>query len=195
MPMETDISVSDVMSRKLITAEISETAEKIGGKMAAGGTGCVIVTRDSQPVGIVTERDLVIKVVSKNLHPSAVKVESLMSTPLITIPPDRSVELASREMIRHRIRRLPVVQGRKLVGIVTDIDLLSISSELGEILRDLIRQNNPQGDFFTGGRDVVSPSTFRQGVCEICQSFKEDLVNIDGAYVCSRCREELPLYQ
>ncbi|CAJ37042.1 conserved hypothetical CBS domain protein [Methanocella arvoryzae MRE50] len=193
--METDISVSDVMSRKLITADVSETAETIGGKMAAARTGCVIVVRDTQPVGIVTERDLVVKVVSKNLQPSTVKAEELMSTPLITVTPDKSTELASREMVRHRIRRLPVVQGRKLVGIVTDSDLLSISSELSGILRDLIQQNNPPGEFSGGNEAVVSPDSFRQGICEVCQNFKESLINIDGTYVCSRCREELPFYQ
>lgn len=195
MPMETEISVSDVMSRKLITADVSETAEAIGNKMAAGRIGCVIVTRDSQPVGIVTERDLVVKVISKNQQPSAVKAEALMSTPLITIPAEKSAELASREMVRHRIRRLPVVQGKKLVGIVTDSDLLSISTELSEILRDLIRQNNPQGEFAGTERDIVTPGSFRQGICEVCQNFKESLINIDGTYVCSRCRDELPFFQ
>lgn len=195
MPMETDISVSDVMSRKLITADVSETAETIGGKMTAARTGCVIVIREAQPVGIVTERDMVVKVISKNLQPSTVKAEALMSTPLITISPEKSTELASREMVRHKIRRLPVVQGKKLIGIVTDSDLLSISSELSEILKDLIRQNNPQGDFSADRMDVVTPGSFRQGICEVCQNFKESLINIDGTYVCSRCRDELPFFQ
>jgi hypothetical protein len=118
-----------------------------------------------------------------------------MSRPLITIGPEKSVELASREMIRHRIRRLPVVQGKKLVGLVTDSDLLVISSELSEILRDLIRQNNPQGDFADRDESGTRPEEFRQGICEVCQSFQEDLINVDGTYVCNRCRDELPLYQ
>ncbi len=195
MPMETDISVNDVMSRKLITADVADTAEVIGTKMTAARTGCVIVIRDAQPVGIVTERDMVVKVISKNLQPSAIRAEALMSTPLITIAPEKSVELASREMVRHRIRRLPVTQGKKLIGIVTDSDLLSISSELSEILRDLIRQNNPQGEFAGDKRDVITPGSFRQGICEVCQNFKESLINIDGTYVCSRCRDELPFFQ
>jgi CBS domain-containing protein len=193
--METDLSVSDVMSRRLITADVSETADRLGARMAAGKVGCIIITSENHPVGIVTERDLVIKVVSRNIQPSSAKAESLMSRPLITISPEKSVELASREMVRHRIRRLPVVQGKKLVGLVTDSDLLAISSELSEILRDLIRQNNPQGEFAGTGQDITRPQTFRQGICEVCQSFQEDLINIDGTYVCSRCREELPFYQ
>jgi len=189
------LSVSDVMSRRLITADVSETADRLGAKMAEGKVGCVIITSSTHPVGIVTERDLVVKVVSRNISPSSAKAEELMSRPLITIGPEKSVELASREMIRHRIRRLPVVQGKKLVGMVTDSDLLSISSELSEILRDLIQQNNPQGEFAGTGQDITRPESFRQGICEVCQSFKESLVNIDGVYVCSRCRDELPFYQ
>ena len=57
------------------------------------------------------------------------------------------MELASREMARRRIRRLPVVQGKKLIGLLSDTDLLMVSSELNEILRDIIRQNNPEGEF------------------------------------------------
>ena len=193
--METDLSVSDVMSRRLITADVSETADRLGARMAQARVGSIIVISESHPVGIVTERDLVVKVVSRNVQPSSVRAADLMSKPLITIGPEKSVELASREMIRHRIRRLPGVQGRKLVGMLTDSDLLAISSELSEILRDLIRQNNPQGEFAGQGQDITRPESFRQGICEVCQSFQESLVNIDGTYVCARCRDELPFFQ
>src|SRR5271157_5737382 len=197
--METDLSVSDVMSRRLITADESETSDRLGRIMDEAKVGCIIITKDAHPIGIVTERDLVVKLISKNKTPSKVKALDILSTPLITIPPDKSVELASREMARRRIRRLPVVQGKKLIGLLSDTDLLSISSELSEILRDVIRQNNPEGD--TGEavseweQEERNPSVFIQGICEVCQSFQESLENIDGTYVCMRCREELPLYQ
>lgn len=196
--METDLSVSDVMSRRLITADVSETADRLGRIMADANVGCIIVTKDNYPIGIVTERDLVVKLISKNIQPSKVKAQDIMSTPLITISPDKSVELASREMARRRIRRLPVVKGNKLIGLVSDSDLLSVSSELSEILRDVIRQNNPEGEFSTRPEweaEEKSPSVFIQGICEVCQSFQESLENIDGTYVCLRCREEFPLYQ
>lgn len=191
--METDLPVSDIMSRDLITADIGETADRLGKTMVDASVGCIIILKESHPVGIVTESDLVDKVISKNVQPSMVKAGDIMSGPLITISPEKSVELASREMVRRGIRRLPVVQGNKLVGLVSASDLLSISSELSEILRDLIMQNNPHGEFSEGGNE--SGETFIQGICEVCQSFKESLVNIDGTYVCSRCREELPNYQ
>lgn len=195
--METDLRVSDVMSRKLITADVSETADRLGRIMDEAGIECVIITKDTHPVGIVTERDLVIKVVSVNGTPKAMTAGDIMSTPLITITPDKSVELASREMVKRRIRRLPVVQERKLIGLVSDSDLLSVSSELSEILRDLIRQNNPQGDFAMSEDHlkVEGPEVFLQGICEVCQNFQESLMNIDGTYVCSRCREDLPFFQ
>lgn len=197
--METDLSVSDVMSRRLITADVAQTADRLARTMAETNVGCIIITRDNHPVGIVTERDMVVKLIAENAQPSKVIAQDLMSTPLITIPPDKSVELALREMARRRIRRLPVVQGRKLVGLVSDSDLLSVSSELSEILRDVIRQNNPEGDMGQTipdwEREERNPSVFAQGICEVCQSFQESLENIDGTYVCNRCREELPFYQ
>lgn len=197
--METDLSVSDVMSRRLITADVAQTADRLARTMAETKVGCIIITRDNHPVGIVTERDMVVKLIAENAQPSKVIAQDIMSTPLITIPPDKSVELALREMARRRIRRLPVVQGRKLVGLVSDSDLLSVSSELSEILRDVIRQNNPEGDMGQTipdwEREERDPSVFAQGICEVCQSFQESLENIDGTYVCNRCREELPFYQ
>ena len=101
-------------------------------------------------------------------------------------------------MARRRIRRLPVVQGKKLIGLLSDTDLLMVSSELSEILRDIIRQNNPEGEFAPNRRRLRrrrNPSIFIQGICEVCQRFKESLENINGTYVCNSCREELPLYQ
>jgi CBS domain-containing protein len=197
--METDLSVSDVMSRRLITADASEPADSLARIMAEDGVGCIIIVKENHPIGIVTERDMVVKLISKNIQPSEVKAQDIMSTPLITINPDKSVELALREMARRRIRRLPVVQGNKLIGLVSDTDLLSVSSELSEILRDVIRQNNPEGDMGQTvpewEREERNPSVFIQGICEVCHSFQESLENIDGTYVCNRCREELPLYQ
>ena len=196
--METDLAVSDVMSRRLITADVSETADKLGKLMTEAKVGSIIITKETHPVGIVTERDLVAKVISEGLLPSSVKASNLMSTPLITIAPEKSVELASREMARRRIRRLPVVQGNKLIGLLSDSDLLMVSSELSEILRDIIRQNNPEGEFAPESEETKekrNPSMFTQGICEVCQKFKESLENINGTYVCNSCRDELPFYQ
>jgi CBS domain-containing protein len=196
--METDLAVSDVMSRRLITADVSETADRLGKLMTEAKMGSIIITKETHPVGIVTERDLVAKVISEGLLPASVKASDLMSTPLITISPEKSVELASREMARRRIRRLPVVQGKKLIGLLSDSDLLMVSSELNEILRDIIRQNNPEGEFAPESEEMKenrNPSIFIQGICEVCQKFQESLENINGTYVCNSCREELPFYQ
>jgi CBS domain-containing protein len=195
--METDLPVSDVMSRNLITADIAETADKLGSIMENSKVGCLIITKNSHPVGIVTERDLVIKVISKNTLPSKVRAEQIMSEPLITITPEKSVDFASREMARRKIRRLPVVQGKRLIGLVSDSDLIMVSSELSEILRDLIRQNNPHGEFSYGSEEEMerkTPGSFIQGICEVCQKFKESLEYVDGKYVCVSCKEDLPFY-
>lgn len=192
--METDLSVNDVMTRRHITADSTESADALARRMADAGVGCIVIVEGSRPVGIVTERDLVVKLVSKNARPSEAKAQDIMSTPLITIRPDTSVETALREMARRRIRRLPVVQGGRLVGVVSDSDLLSVSLDLSAILRDIIRQNNPDGDLGPDALDrewrQKDPSVFVQGICEVCQSFQESLENVDGTYMCARCREE-----
>jgi membrane protein YqaA with SNARE-associated domain len=76
---------------------------------------------EEEPVGIVTERDFVRRVIAKNL-PFETTVSEIMSKPLITIDPDASLREAAGVMVKHNIRRLPVFKGNKLVGIIVVAD-------------------------------------------------------------------------
>jgi len=122
--------VRDIMMRKVIMIDPQKTvleASKIMSKMRIGS---LLVKRNNKAVGIITERDVVRRVVSKNLNPAGITVEKVMSKPLITANPDATVFEAARLMAQNRIRRLPIVQGADLVGIVTSTDL---AKYLGQI--------------------------------------------------------------
>jgi len=87
------------------------------------GRGCILVSSGGKVVGIVTERDLVRRALTKAVRITRVKVKTLMSSPLIVIDPEAHVEDAAKIMAKNRVRRLPVVSDRGLVGLITITDI------------------------------------------------------------------------
>lgn len=86
------------------------------------GAGSLVIVLNNAPVGIITERDLVRKIIAQKKDTSK-KVSEVMSESLITIAPEDDVKEASKKMLINGLRRLPVVKNGKLVGIVTATDL------------------------------------------------------------------------
>ncbi|WP_457591081.1 CBS domain-containing protein [Geoglobus sp.] len=175
--MTADIPVKEIMTREVCTVSKEDTVLNASRKMIEYGVGSVVVVEESKPVGIVTERDIIVKVVSRNRVPAEVTVEEIMNYPLITVTPETSAREAGRIMLRKGIRRLPVVNGDALVGIVTDTDLLSYSIDLGEYM-GLIREE-------TYIREDVEI-----GKCEKCGRIAE-LIDADGMKVCEDCYETI----
>ena len=111
------------MSVEVASLDFKETSAAAAKKMAEAGFGCLLVTRMGRVVGIVTERDLVRKILAKNGDPNKIRLEEIMSQPVITIDPSFQIADASKLMSERRIRRLPVIDGGLLVGIVTTTDI------------------------------------------------------------------------
>ena len=84
--------------------------------------GCLVVMSDGKLVGILTERDLVQKVLAFGKNPNETAVSKVMSAPVITVRPDATLSEAAKLMVANRIRRLPVVDGSKVVGMLTTTD-------------------------------------------------------------------------
>lgn len=127
-------------------------------------------------MGILTERDLLMKVVSLDLKPSTVKVDKIMSAPIMTIAPDADITEAAKIMSRNKIRRLPVVERGKLVGIVTASDITAVSPELTEVVTQPVE---PAGE------------EIEESVCETCGEVTADLYEVDGTWVCGNCRDTM----
>ena len=114
-------SVKDLMTKETITIDISKTVLDAAVLMSEKELGCVVIMGDNMPVGIVTERDFVRRVVAKKSSLDA-KISEIMSKPLITIDPDSSLRDAARLMMKNQVRRLPVVKENRLVGILVASD-------------------------------------------------------------------------
>ncbi len=115
-------NINDIMTKQVITVAEEETILEAAARMDEGGVGALIVLDKDSPVGIVTERDLVRRVILRTKDPKIVKVSEIMSKPLVVIEPERDIEGAAKTMVINDIRRLAVLEDGKLVGIVTGAD-------------------------------------------------------------------------
>ena len=116
-------TVKDIMSKEVITINANKTVFEAAELMSSKGLGCLIVVIKAFPVGIITERDIVRRIVAKRGSPD-VKVTDVMTKTLITVDPDTSLKEAARVMSTNKIRRLPVLKGNNLVGIVVASDFV-----------------------------------------------------------------------
>lgn len=180
--MEVKMPVKEIMTRDVVIVDIKSDVQALARKMLAHNVGSLIVTDNNQPVGIVTERDIVKKIVSRNLRPDEISIKDLMTTPLITIPSSEDVNDIMHKMVKLEIRRLPVVENGKLVGIVTDTDLIAFSAEMGNIFSDLIKMHREK--IFSESSDQVL-----KGICEECGYIFDNLRMVDGKILCESCRE------
>ena len=142
--------VKDIMTKTVITIDANRTVTEATALMTEKNVSNLIVMDNNTPRGIVTERDFVRKVLAKN-KPSTTKISEIMSTPLRVIDPDAPIKEAARKMIRKGIRRLPVMQDNKLVGIITTTDIakqLSKKTLTDEILQAIGRDYYPVPDAF-----------------------------------------------
>jgi CBS domain-containing protein len=133
------MSLLNVGSRSPVTVRTTATAAEVARLMEDRNVGSVVVLRGEKPVGIVTDRDLVIRVMSRGLAPAQTRIETVMSSKLETVSADRPPLAAAVHMRERGIRRLPIIGGNgELIGIVTHDDLvhhLGLSSgELGEAI-------------------------------------------------------------
>jgi CBS domain-containing protein len=130
--------VKDYMNRNVATVNVDASVVQVSKIMAEKHSGYLIALDKTQSVGIVIENDLVVKVMAKEREPSNIRVSEVMSTPLITVDPDTTVQEAARTMAKHGIRRLPVVRDNRIQWIFTTRDLTKhLNKFLDGVLRDI----------------------------------------------------------
>ena len=177
--------VRDVMSSPPITVDEDTPADQVAQALKEHRVGCVIVTgKEGKPLGIITERDLVLRVLAKNLIPSQVTAKEVMSSPLMTINPSETLTEAARRMSRLNIRRLGVVYKGRLVGIISSKDILAIMPELMETMQEKARIES-------ANLEETLESSSLAGYCDNCGMWSDDLKEVEGQFLCVDCRTEL----
>ena len=134
--------VKDYMTKEINTIDRNTTITEVANVMAAdeNAEGYVIVLEKGKPVGIVTERDIVNKIVAQNMDPTKTNVLDIMSTPLITIDPDENLLKTSQLMQKNNVRKVVVIKNGIIYGIITAKDIsLRFESYVDRAVREIIR--------------------------------------------------------
>ena len=116
--------VSDIMN-ELVTIEGSRSVKEASERMLEKGIGSIVVTEEGSPVGIVTKSDLLGRVIVKCRDPRDCRIGEIMSSPLISIDKNTPILDAMRELRNRKVRRLLVSDGEKIVGIVSEYDMIN----------------------------------------------------------------------
>ena len=143
-------TVKDLMTKNVVTIDVNKTVVEAAALMSENDIGDLIVMEDNTPVGIVTERDFVRRVLAEGKSTES-KVSEVMTRPLKVIDPDAPIKEAARRMVNKRIRRLPVIKDNKLVGIITAADFakhLSKKTLTDDILEAMGRSHYPVPEEF-----------------------------------------------
>ncbi len=138
-------SVKDIMTKDVVSIGVNNSVFEAAQLMSSSQLGCLVIMDGEVPAGIVTERDIVRRVVAKKL-PLDTKISEIMSNSLITVDSDASLKEAARLMSTNKIRRLPVMKQGRLVGIVVASDFvrnLGKKSASEEILEAVGRYSSP----------------------------------------------------
>ena len=177
--VRTRVLVREVMNSPVITGSPEENVRQISEKMSKSRVGSVVITDKELPIGIVTDGDIVTKVVSLDKTPSDVRAREIMSTPLHMIESESEIIEAARRMRSDKIKRLGVSYKRNLVGIISISDILAITPELFDIISEKARIVTTEG--------TRQPS-YLAGYCDYCNQWSDMLLEIDNKFVCGECR-------
>jgi len=182
---KTGVQVKDIMSSPVKTVLEHDSVEQVAKKMIANDLGSIIVT-DAQgnPVGIITERDIVDRVVAENRVPRKVKAEAAMSRPVRITTPEADIKEAAESMRDHNIRRLVVMNEGKMIGIVSSKDIVEITPALLELISEKTRITHHQ---LMPSRRVFTST----GYCDHCRQWSDTLMKVSGNFICEECQVDL----
>ena len=131
------LTIADVMTKSVISVDASLTVNEAAKMMEDTKVGAVIVMENNTPIGIVTDRDFAIKIVA-HAYQITTPVKQIMSSPLFSISSDESVRTAAELMYHRGIRKLPVIDDEKVIGIITTTDIVHLLAVcVEEDMRDM----------------------------------------------------------
>jgi len=136
------MELKDIMVKNVITVNPNATVKDATKLMNKHNIGCLIVVGKGKVVGIVTERDILRKIVETSKNPEKTKISEIMSTKLLVAAPNMDVVDAAKIMLQRKIKKLPIVTNKKLVGLVSLTDIartVRIQPEMMNVIKDLTK--------------------------------------------------------
>ena len=182
--MDGAIRVRDIMNANPVMIGRKASVLDATKEMKSEKVGSIIITENGKPIGVITESDILRKIVAEEKNAAKISVDEIMSSPPITIHPDASIKDAIRIMGENKIRRLPVVENGKVVGMITERDIVQASPLLMDIIEEwaeIVRNRNS----YRRGRKYYT------GKCDECGMLSSRLIEVNGRLLCESCAENL----
>lgn len=181
--IRTGVKIADAMTAKPISVGPDATIEECAEVMQKSHVGSLVISKASKLLGIITEQDIVRKVVAKKMDPSKTFVKDVMITKLITAEPSDDIYDALVIMRDNNIRHLPVMYKGKIEGYLTIKDVLKIQPQLFEIIVEQFELRDEQNKLLG-----VGPG---EEICEVCGLPSDRLYEVDGRMCCRLCRRNV----
>jgi CBS domain-containing protein len=175
--------VRDIMSVNVVTMPPDATIFEVATSMTKMDIGSIIITEEDRPLGIITESDIVRRVITEKRDSQTTAAREVMTSPIIHVEPGTALTEAMRVMARSNIRRVAVLKNDSLAGIITSRDLLRWSPELIDILVESLRLRNEGAKIEEDDDEDIAYG----GECDSCGEYSTDLIEEDGEYLCESC--------
>lgn len=131
--------IRDIMAKNIKTVKPDDTVHAAVQKMNKFDIGSVIVVSSGRPIGIITETNILRRIVEPRMDPATVWAKDIMTSPLTTIDENAAIEEAAKIMAEKKINRIPVMNGDKLVGLISSTDIVKASPTQLGILDELLK--------------------------------------------------------
>ncbi len=123
-------TVGELISRNLVYINSDSNTIKAAILMRENNISCLVVKEKGEFVGIVTEKDIINKVVAEELYPGDVKIDKIMSKDLVSVSANESIENAAKLMRKKGVRRLVVLEDDRIIGVITETDITKIVGDI-----------------------------------------------------------------
>jgi CBS domain-containing protein len=181
--MTREVIVKEAMKTNLAIVKPTTSVLDAAKIMKKRKLGNILIVEKKRPIGILTESDILRKIVAEGKNAKDIQVKNVMSTPVIVIDPYVTLEEAMKTMGKCNVRRLPVIENNELIGIITQKDISRISPILHEISREWY-------DITVQDETHMKKQIF-SGKCEDCGTLSANLRNADGRLLCDDCIDAL----
>ncbi len=176
--MKTGYKVCDAMTRMPVVVSPDATIEECSKVMHKENVGSLLIKSNGHVGGIITDQDIVRKIIASSVDPKITKVSEYMTKKLITISPEKDIFDAITIMANMNIKQLPVIDGNKMVGLLTQKDVLKIEPELFDLLVDKLVIKEAET------KPIVS-----EGTCSECGNYSKRLMLKNKVLVCKECSD------
>ena len=181
--MKTGYKVYDCMTTKPVSVTPDTSLQQCAKVMAKNHVGALVIKDDHQSKGLITEQDIVRKVIAKGINPLTKKVGDFMAKKLLTVSPNDDIYDALIKMRDSNIRHLPVVDKGKMVGLLTLKDVLKIEPSLFDLLVEKFELREEK-------RKPIDRVIQNEAICQACGAYSEDITKVKGSLLCERCAKE-----